>query len=373
MKKIVLCLLIILCCSRVGVAENNDKFKPEVYKTKTIDGWTIALKRFKKSNFFADNAPVVLCHGFNNNEKIWYLEEKYSLAYYLYDKGYDVWLVSLRGSGDSTKPGLSEFRSLSRFDLLKIPETLVKAALSLNKFDWNIDDHINKDIPAAIELVKKETGHEQVTWIGHSLGGMIAYAYLQGGGKGIERFIPIAAPMIIPQPPNDLLAVIRDQQAVMYLSLIFNRTVASQFQAVSAGTLKTDFDLLFYNPDNTETGVTIKMYQKAIEDVSPGAIGQLREMIASGEFFSADKQINYSANLHKVKVPILCLGGLYDSLAPPMSIHFAYNNVSSQDKSMRIFSMANGYYANYGHTDLIIGKKAPQEIYPYILSWLEKK
>jgi len=373
MKKIVLCFLIILCCSRVGAAANNDQFKPVVYKTKTIDGWTIALKRFRKPNFFADKAPVVLCHGFNYNEKMWYLDKKYSLAYYLYEKGYDVWLVSLRGSGDSTKPGLVELRNLSRLDLLKIPETLTKAAFSLNKFNWNIDNHINRDIPAALELIKKETGHEEVTWIGHSLGGMIVYAYLGQGGKGIKSFISIAAPMIIPQPPNDLLGIIRDQKAAVYLSLMINRTVASQFQAVSAGIVKTDFDLLFYNPRNMETDVVIKMYRQAVEDMSPGIIDQLRVMIAEGKFFSVDKKINYSANLSKIKVPILCLGGLYDNLAPPMSVYFAYQNVASIDKTIRIFSIANGYSANYGHSDLLLGKKAPQEVYPYMLRWLEKR
>jgi len=353
--------------------ENNNNFKPVLYKTKTTDRWTIVLKRFNKPDFSAEKAPVILCHGFNHNEKLWYLDKKYSLAYYLYERGYDVWLLSLRGAGDSTKPGLVELRNLSRLDLLKMPETLAKAAISLNKVNWNIDDHINEDIPAALELIKKETGHEEVTWIGHSLGGMIAYAYLGGGGKGISSFIPIASPMCIPQPPNDLLAIIRDQKAAMYLSLMVNRTVSSQFQAVSAGTLKTDFDLLFYNPDNMRKGIVIKMYHQAVEDISPGIIEQLRVMIAEGEFFSVDKKINYSANLSKVKVPILCLGGLYDNLAAPMSVYFAYKNVSSPDKTIRIFSIANGHSANYGHNDLIIGKKAPQEVYPYILKWMERK
>jgi len=202
---------------------------------------------------------------------------------------------------------------------------------------------------------------------------MIVYAYLGQGGKGIKSFISIAAPMIIPQPPNDLQGIIRDQKAAVYLSLMINRTVASQFQAVSAGIVKTDFDLLFYNPRNMETDVVIKMYRQAVEDMSPGIIDQLRVMIAEGKFFSVDKKINYSANLSKIKVPILCLGGLYDNLAPPMSVYFAYQNVASIDKTIRIFSIANGYSANYGHSDLLLGKKAPQEVYPYMLRWLEKR
>lgn len=371
-----ICLYLFIIChsffSQSLAGETAERFKPILYKTKTIDGWDIVLKRFKKSRFHPEKTPVVLCHGFNHNDRFWYVDRKYSLAYYLYEKGYDVWLMSLRGSGESTKPGLAELRSLSRFDLLKIPQTLARASLSLNKFNWNIDDHIDKDVPAALELITKETGHEEVNWVGHSLGGMIVYAYIEGGGRGIKNLVAIASPMIIPQPPDDLLAIIRDQRGAVYLSMLINTTVASQLQVVSAGLMKSSFDLLFYNPDNMKKDVMLKVYHEVVEDIAPGAIDQLRVMIAEGNFLSSDRKINYSANLSSVTIPVLCLGGLYDNLAPPMSIYFAYHNISSKDKSIRIFSLANGYSANYGHNDLVLGKRAPYEVYPYIYRWLEK-
>lgn len=346
-------------------------FSPSIYKARTIDGWDIVLKRFKKDRL-KRKPPVILCHGLNYNDKFWYLDKRYSLAYYLYERGYDVWVVSLRGAGDSTKPGLAELRSLSRLDLIRTPETLARAAFSLHRLDWNIDDHINKDVPAIIELVRRETGYDRVNWIGHSLGGMIIYAYLGRGGEGINLFVAIASPMIIPQPPNDILAVIRDQQPVVYLSLIINTTVANQLKAFAGGH-RDAFDTLFCNADNMEEYIRIKMYRYAVEDVSPGIIAQLRLMIAEGRFLSADKKIDYSASLSKIKNPILCIGGMGDNLAPPMSIYYAYQNVSSTDKAIRIFSLANGYSANYGHNDLLLGKKAPQEVYPYIYRWLERR
>jgi hypothetical protein len=113
-----------------------DTFTPALYKTKAPDGWTIALKRFKKPESSGEKLPVVLCHGFNHNDRLWYLDKEYSLAYYLYERGYDVWLLSLRGSGESTKPGISELRSLSRLHLLKMPETLV--ASSHSKTSWSL-------------------------------------------------------------------------------------------------------------------------------------------------------------------------------------------------------------------------------------------
>lgn len=372
-RSLLVFVFLLLFFSPVFAKGKGDKFEPVIYKTRTEDGWDIVLKRFKGPNVSKQKAPVILCHGFNYNDEFWCLDKKYSLAYYLYTRGYDVWLISLRGSGDSTKSGLSELRSLSKLNLLKMPETLARAALSLNKLNWNIDDHINKDIPAAMELVKKETGYEAVNWIGHSLGGMIMYGYLEGGGEGIRSFVSIASPLIIPQPPNDLMAMIRDQPGALYLSLVINSTVASQFKAAGVDLMKSPFDLLFYNTANMEKDIIIKMYRQAVEDIAPGVIDQLRVMIARGEFLSADKTINYSANLSRINIPILCLGGLDDNIAPVTSIYYAYDKVSSSDKSMRIFCLANGYSANYGHNDLVLGKKAPEEVYPYILKWLEKR
>jgi hypothetical protein len=37
---------------------------------------------------------------------------------------------------------------------------------------------------------------------------------------------------------------------------------------------------------------------------------------------------------------------------------------------MRVFGRINGYHADYGHDDIIIGKYAADEVFPYITSWL---
>jgi hypothetical protein len=39
-------------------------------------------------------------------------------------------------------------------------------------------------------------------------------------------------------------------------------------------------------------------------------------------------------------------------------------------KELVQFHLAGGHAADYGHTDLLFGKKAPEEVYPVIADWL---
>jgi len=47
--------------------------------------------------------PVILCHGLTYNALFWDLIPECSFAEYLSSQGFDVWAVSLRGSGLSQK------------------------------------------------------------------------------------------------------------------------------------------------------------------------------------------------------------------------------------------------------------------------------
>ncbi len=53
-------------------------------------------------------------------------------------------------------------------------------------------------------------------------------------------------------------------------------------------------------------------------------------------------------------------------------LRYAYEHVSSKDKTYRELGLANGYRADYGHLDIILGKHAPDEVFPYLADWIDK-
>ena len=344
----------------------------EAHTAKTADGWTLALKRYRRPGARELLGPVVLCHGFSYNGAFWDLDEAHSLAGYLADRGFDVWVVSLRGAGASTKPGFSVIKSIITTRLGDLPATIPQATLDPRKFNWTVDDYIDNDVPAIISYVTRATGRPKLWWVGHSMGGMILYAYLERTPDApVAGFVAVASPMTIPQPPNDVLKGIVQQAGLLKISaLAVNTTLPAKLTSPLGGTIQTPLDTLFYNRENMEPATIANLFLNVVEDVPQGVLDQFNAMIRTGEFKRVDGSYNYTENLDKVKVPILLLAGQVDNLAPPEVVRFAYRRVSSTDKTFRMFGRVNGYRANYGHNDLILGKYAREEVFPLIERWL---
>ncbi len=352
----------------------SSKDGPKEYYIKTSDNWTLSLHRYMPAGLDKNKAPVILCHGFNYNSSFWDLDKDHSFARYLQEKGHDVWAVNLRGSGDSSKPAISDLKSLTRDGLEKVPQVLLRAPLNIGKFDWTIDDHINKDVPAIIDFVKNETAKSKVIWIGHSMGGMILYPYLErGDADNIKAFVAIASMANVKQPPSKALALIASQKPIADASFLINTTVAHQVKDLTFGAIKLPWEELYYNENNTNKVTAEKMFRVTMDDTSPGVIKQYSNMIISGEFMSVDKKEDYTKKLHLIRVPMLIIAGRGDEMATVETMQYLYDNISSKDKELHVFSKKNGYSADYGHCDLILGKNSKEEVYNYIYNWLKKR
>ncbi|NOZ21523.1 MAG: alpha/beta hydrolase [Planctomycetes bacterium] len=336
----------------------------KTYFAETNDGWEIAIHRFKPEGPDSGRVPVILCHGLGYNGRFWSLDAEHDFPSYLRDAGYDTWVVDLRGAGESAKPV---------WDFVRLPDVRPRevAKMKLGNLDWCADEHIQYDVPAAVDLVRKETGRDKVAWVGHSLGGMIMFGYLEKfGDEKIQCFAAIGSPMIIPRPPNNILRDIPGFQGVM-------KMVNNRWQAIAgAATLsqfKSPIDTLFYNKDNVALPVIMALYLHATEDLPPKMIAQTLVLAKTGEFTSMDGSFNYTAEVGKTKIPILLIAGKVDNMGDCEGVREVYHRVSSKDKTFRLFGLANGDSIDYGHDDLIIGRRAPKEVFPFIRNWLDKR
>ncbi len=345
----------------------------------TSDDWEISIDHYfiESGKPRMDKATVVLCHGFNFNSLFWDLDDSISLAKYLTLNGYDVWVPSLRGSGASSKPVISGMKELNRIDLAQlsvrnIQEGLTKAAADFSKGDWTIDDHINKDLPAIVDYVIERSGQDQLYWIGHSMGGIIMYAYLETvGQERIAGFIPIGTMMMMPPPLNEHLIRIAEQESLTKASLIFNTRAAADLRNLTRGVIQYPIEDILLKRENMDEALVQKLFAKCVEDTSAGVVGQFAQSIRFGRMTSASGEVDYSKMLDRITVPTLFMVGGVDGFVTEGALRLAFEGVSSNDKKIMVISKEKGFSADYGHCDILLGRKSKDEVYPVILDWLD--
>jgi hypothetical protein len=66
-----------------------------------------------------------------------------------------------------------------------------------------------------------------------------------------------------------------------------------------------------------------------------------------------------------IRIPVMFIAGAKDLLAPPAAIRVAQLALGGTTEWV-LASRAQGYCADYGHADLVLGRRAPEEIFPHL-------
>lgn len=323
-------------------------FSPdELHIVPTADGWSIALGRYRPRAKPVSREPVILCHGLGANRFNLDLDERYSVARSLARRGFDAWVLELRGRGLVSRPSRDDAPLL-----------------------FNFDDQAQHDVPTAIDFVLKVTGAERVSWVGHSKGGLLLYAYLardldaqervasaillgSGGGFGESRSLRRRLRLLIPllsRLPVMPTGAIRGLARMVPPPRWLWKNLA--------------------NLDNIDPAIGQIAAATIVEDLPVGVVRQFLTWIGTGRFLSLDEKTDYLDGLRKARVPMLFVAGAKDPFCPPETIAVAHEALIAPEKKMIVAGVANGFSADYGHGDLAIGRNAPEEIFPLIDAFL---
>jgi pimeloyl-ACP methyl ester carboxylesterase len=319
-----------------------------LFYAETVDGWKIALYRYvPKDGPIEGQSPIVLCHGLGANR--YNLDApRLSLAKWLVKRGFECWVVELRGAGRSTRPTLFNGK----------------------KFDWNFDHYVKCDIPAALTLILQATGAKNVHWIGHSMGGMVAYAYLMTHDpEPIRSIVAIASPSFahVAHPLIDRLTPLR--RVLKYLPRI-PYAGASVLLVPIMPLFKPTLGRLFANPKNMRTVDLQCLVSIVPQDLPLSLLSQVLDWYADKGFVDHYKSLEYFRELHRIYTPAMIISGTCDRLTPEDDLRYVYDHISSPDKEMHLFGRSTGCRHDYGHIDLVLGKYAHEEVFPHIHKWL---
>jgi polyhydroxyalkanoate synthase len=101
----------------------------------------------------------------------------------------------------------------------------------------------------------------------------------------------------------------------------------------------------------------------------------LRQFLAwarSDVFVSEDGSVDYRGGLASARAPALFIAGARGLLAPPAAVRAGYElwGAPAPGKEYWVASREAGLSADYGHSDLIFGLRAQEEIFPRVRDWL---
>ncbi|MEZ4391289.1 MAG: alpha/beta hydrolase [Polyangiales bacterium] len=272
--------------------------------------------------------PVLLLHGFGQNRRAWHQAER-SFANHLAAAGFDVFNTELRGHGRSRRAGASPSHGL--------------------------EHAVDEDVPAALALASSLTGAPRAFVLGHSLGGLIAYAVAAGSPDRVAGVVTLGAPLDFGRGSATLSllrAGISRVRAAPHRAFPMAQVRAGLRRTAAAWDLPwLPVPLRAWAPGSMEPGLRDSYLGTAFD---AGSFGQLRAVFDAGE--------TISARWSRCDVPALILAGSFDLLAPPASVRPAHDRHLGSDRT----------YAElpFGHGDLLLGREAPARVWSLVTRWL---
>lgn len=355
----------------------DSDFETTVETIHTEDEVPLKLKRYVNRG----GQPILLAPGYLANGFVFDLPHiDHNLAVFFANNGYDVWVSSFRGCGkEPYRCGIN---------------------------DWNhsIDHLAALDAPALIGGVTRATGKPPI-WIGHSMGGMVLYMYLQGAtiketngsfrvscdpGLAAHRNKSILGGITIGSPPalyyggKAWLGQLQNLplfktytrgliRCFHWLNNLFPMLPTDGISVFAARFPRTGRILarhgpvaaFIYNAENIYADVGYSVLKWVADNVSTRMTIQIMALSQDPDFKDYHGEHNYTENMQMITAPFFFISGSKDFAGPENIRVHGYEQVSSVLKQFKL-------YPGYGHTDLVMGKRVAQEVYPAILSWIEQ-
>ena len=312
-------------------------FKPdELYRVPTADGTAIALGRYHPRGPRRFVEPVILGHSLGTNRFNLDFDERYSVARGLARRGFETWVLELRG-------GIAGSSTGATFDL-----------------------EAQHDVAAALTAVVS-TRPASVTWVGHSRGGLLAYAHLaRNPNAPIRAIATLGSPLTFDTQPGV-------QRFVAALSPTFrlgSLPLALAGKAWPLGLPPDPFGKYLVRADNMDPLVIRQAIAYVSADI-PGGVGRQFARWVRTNAFDGEDGFDYRKGMKAISAPVLAIAGARDLLAPASATHLVKDLVSGPVELVCV-GLAERFSTDYGHGDLVLGLRAPDEVLPRLAEFLAR-
>jgi pimeloyl-ACP methyl ester carboxylesterase len=277
-----------------------------------------------------------------------------SLARYLNARGYDTWGLELRGAGQSYRQ-------------LRMPSV---------PWRWSFWDYAQHDVPAALRIVRRHSGRSRVLWVGHSLGGMVAYAALMTpAAHAIAGAVTLGSPGMTDVSHRTLDAWVPLRRALRLapgrLPIGSVAKLGSLFAPWLAKLVADPLRDWGWHPDNFDLDIIRFMMRHGVEDLPSSLLLEFARWYDAKRMSDRYDLFTFTDHLELIQVPMLLVAGSHDRLTPPEDIKKVFDRIGATDKQFVVAGRDDGFAHHYSHVDLVLGRHAPDEVYPALTRWLD--
>ncbi|OHX13991.1 choline dehydrogenase [Chromobacterium sphagni] len=334
---------------------------PEVLFFPTDDGVNLRLTRYQGG----DKGPVMLVHGLGVGSNIFSTDTiSTNLLEYLYQRGYDVWLLDFR----------------------------VSILLEASRGQWDGDQVARYDYPAAIRQIRQATGAADVQCVVHCYGATTFFMSLLAGLEGVRSVVcsQIAADIVVPaatQVKTGLhLPSVLDKLGVQSLTA-YTASDSNWFEKLYDTALKgyalAEAQGYCDNPVcHRITFMYAPLYRhetlnETLHDNLHELFGvanmrtmeHLARMCREGRLVAFDGADIYMPHFDRLQMPILFISGGQNECYLPESTERTFNKLVERFGPERYSRLV---VPGYGHIDCMFGKNAAADVYPAIVAHLDK-
>ena len=313
--------------------------------TVTNDAVRLAIQRFAPSG--PSRGAVVLQHGLASNALCFTLPG-HSLAEHLAEQGYDCYVPELRGAGKSQTPSGG----------------------------FTLSDYLERDVPALLETVVQKSGHARVAWIGHSMAGFLPIMYgIEKPDAPLSRVVALASTLDYRLGYSAHRNLMR-MRPLMKLINTIPYNLLSRMNALVAGVGPRFMPeaINFYRA-NVDRSVCRALLAKGFTPIPTALLESLASSFSEDGFWrdTPNGRVIYMQRAHEFRTPTLLLSGNRDKHCSELAVQTTFDALQGvTDKGVAFFGREHGHAENYGHFDLIVGKRAQREVWPLISAFLAK-
>lgn len=314
---------------------------PSTIEVRAQDGARLLMRRYP-----GPGPSVLLLHGLAATSAIVDFPGR-SLARWLAEQGFDVFVPEMRGHGQSEWPTQS----------------------------WGMRDYLTQDLPAIFDAICATSGRDELHWVGHSMGGILLMCHaifcpdprLQSGlsiGSALtlchgpsfyRRYIPLR-PLF-----ESWLRRVPIGLFYRVIAPLLGRGLLSRLERATVW------------PANLEGEHIRALHRLGFCDAP---VKLLLDLVTSFEETglsigaTADAPaFHFWQERHRLKLPLRMFAASRDFNVPADSV-IATAQALNNERRLTVFGKASGCQEEYGHCDLVVGRHAETEVWPHIRDWL---